>query len=251
MEGEPKPFVTGYPAAAQPSSAHGTAYPYPAHPYYAAPPPPAAPGLYGGPSVAAPGPYGRSNSSAAFLRRLIIIGISVLLLVGFATFILWLVLRPHLPEFAVTSASVSSFRLSASTQLSADFNLTLSVRNRNKKMGIFYDRVQAAVFYRQDPIAGTSLPPFYQGKGDSTVLPARLAAVAEYVDPDLTKDRAVAGAVDFDVKVMAWVRFRAGVWRTRRHVMRVFCGDVRIGFSNSTAVVGSLVGQPKRCQVDL
>ncbi|CAA6667622.1 unnamed protein product [Spirodela intermedia] len=244
MNSEPKPVVTGYPAAEQPSysgataagPAYGSSYPYPATaPAYYPPPPPPPPGPYHDPNAV----YGHRNSSSLFIRRLIIICISVFLIIAIVTFILWLVLRFRLPEVAVSAASVSSFNVS----------------NSQQKMGIFYDRVQAAVFYGSDSISETSLPPFYQGKGISTAVPARFAAVSAYVDPDVAssilKERSNGGVVNFHVRIMAWVRFRAGAWRTRRHVMRVYCDNVRIGFSNSTSLIGSLEGAPKTCRVDV
>uniref|UniRef100_A0A1D1YY22 Uncharacterized protein At1g08160 n=1 Tax=Anthurium amnicola TaxID=1678845 RepID=A0A1D1YY22_9ARAE len=258
MENEPKPVVTGYLAAGQPAfpsagtsaPAHGAAYPYPAPLYYAAQPP--APGPFHYPAA---GPGG--NGSAAFLCRLIAISVAVFLVVGLVTFILWLALRPHLPAFAVSSASVSSFSVSASQQLSADFNLSFAVRNPNRKVGISYDEVAAAVLYGPEAISKTSLPPFYQGKGNSTVVAASFAAAADYVDADaangIAKERSSnGGVVVFHVRVTAWVRFRSGAWRrTRSHLMRAFCDNVRIGFSNATSAVGSLAGPPQPCKVYL
>ncbi|XP_008784106.2 NDR1/HIN1-like protein 10 [Phoenix dactylifera] len=279
---DPKPVVTGYPAAPPPPAVGaayattGTAYSYSAPPPpsggaayptagtaypYAAPPPHAA--LYYSshyPNGSAPpaAPYGPpARPHTRFLSRLLAVAVAFFLLMGLATLILWLVLRPRLPAFAVSSASVSAFNLSTSQQvLSSDFDLSLSVRNPNHKMGIYYDSVAAAVFYGSDAITETSLPPFYQGKGNATTVRARLVAAAAYVDADVAKgissDRGPGdGVVNFHVRVLAWVRFRAGAWRTRRHVMRVYCDDVPIGFKNGTATVGSLVGSPKQCEVDL
>ncbi|XP_008799698.2 NDR1/HIN1-like protein 10 [Phoenix dactylifera] len=251
----PKPVVTGYPAAAAPSPAGGAAYPYPAPPPHAAPYYPAP---Y--PNGAAPPPasYGAPfRPNTLFLRRLLAVAIAFFLLIGLVILILWLVLRPRLPVFAVSSASVSAFNLSAPQQLlSSDFDLALSVSNPNHKMGIYYDRLVAAVLYGSDTIAETNLPPFYQGKGNATTIRARLVAAAEYVDADVAKgitaDRGRGdGTVNFYVRVLALVRFRARAWRTRWHVMRVYCDHVPVGFKNGTATVGSLVAPPKQCQVNL
>ncbi|MQM08193.1 hypothetical protein Taro_041042 [Colocasia esculenta] len=258
MEQEPKPVVTGYPAAAQPPSypagagapAHGTAYPYQAPPYYPAPPPPP------------PGPYYQPPNNAyggntTFLRRLIIITIAVFLIVGFATFIAWLVLRPRIPVFAVTSATVSSFNVSVgSQQMSAEFNLSVSVRNPNKRVGLSYDELDAAVLYRSTLISETSLAPFYQEKGDSRVLPARFSAVGRYVGGDVANGIAGerssnGGAVVFHVRFFGRVNFRSGAWRTRRHYMRVYCDNVKFVFGNATASVGTFTGSPQQCEVHI
>eukprot|EP00262_Sarcandra_glabra_P012713 TRINITY_DN3333_c0_g1_i1.p1 TRINITY_DN3333_c0_g1~~TRINITY_DN3333_c0_g1_i1.p1 ORF type:complete len:248 (+),score=-9.61 TRINITY_DN3333_c0_g1_i1:137-880(+) len=242
-----KPVVTGYPAAhpnshppAQTIQSTGTAYPYPAPPpapYYQTPHYP--------PYYAQPSPY--SN----FLRRLIFAAIVVFLLIGTVTFILWLVLRPHVPEFSIKSASVSSFNLSSS-ELAANWNIEISAVNPNKKLGISYDNVDASVLYGSDALARTMLPPFYQGKMNATTVTARLAVVSSYVQDEqarrLVSERNT-GSVGFNVRLRSWVRFRSGAWRTRRHPMTVYCKNVKIGIS--TAGNGTLVGITKGCQVDM
>lgn len=269
---DPKFPVTGYPAVAPnggAATAAAAAYPYPAplpqaansYSYYApqpgtaaAPPvvpPPYYPPAYAGASTSALGP-----SNTLFLRRFLAVAIAFFVVVGVATLILWLVLRPRLPQFSVSSASVSSFNLSSSQQLSADFDVTLTVRNPNKKMGVQYDGVRAAVLYGGETISETSLPPFYQSKGNVTTVHARLVAAGEYVVGDVTNginsDRSHGnGAVRFQFRVLSWAVFNSGGWRTRRHVMRVYCEDVSIGFNNSTVSSGSLLGAPKQCQVYL
>ncbi|XP_058109094.1 NDR1/HIN1-like protein 10 [Magnolia sinica] len=237
--------VTGYPAAqsSYPPHISGTAYPYPAPPpapYYPTNPYPPPPPQY-------------DPRRALFLRRLIAAAIAVFIIIGAIIFIFWLVLRPRLPEFTVRSVSVSRFNISSS-QLTANWDISLSALNTNTKMAIYYDRVEASVFYGSDLLSETTLAPFYQGKRNLTTVRATLAAVSEYVRDgvvrDLSEDRARRGSVNFHVKLLAWVRFRSGAWRTRRHLLRVFCEDVRVGLP-SAARVGTLVGQPRECEVDL
>lgn len=251
--GNPKPaVVTGYPA---PGS--GSAYSYSAPPppsYYpnGAPPPPP---FYPPPPAYAPPP--RYNTT--FLRRLLSIAVAVFILLGLLVLIIWLVLRPRLPEFAVSSATVTGFNLSAQQQqLSASFDLNLTVYNPNHKMRINYERVTASVLYASDILSENSLAPFYQGTGETTVLRARLSAPGEYVDSDVVtgieSDRGRGdGAVRFRVRVLSWVRFRSGAWRTRWHTLRVYCDDVRIGFRTGTnSTTGYLLGSaPKKCVVNL
>ncbi|XP_072950687.1 NDR1/HIN1-like protein 10 [Typha angustifolia] len=253
---DPKPpIVTGYPAhnGGAATSASGVAYPYPAPPPHAAPyyPVSAPPPYYPPP----PPPYGNRNT--AFLRRLLAFAVAFFLILGAATLLLWLILRPRLPQFSVSSASVSSFNLSsASSLLSADFDLTLTARNPNKKLGVHYDSISARIFYRGDSIAETYLPPFYQSKRNVSTVHARLVAMGEYVGADAVKgiesDRGNGnGVVRFQFRVFSWVVFNSGGWRTRRHAMRVSCDDVSIGFNSSKAMAGSMTGAPKQCRVDM
>lgn len=231
--------ATGYPAA-QPSYPHGpmaTAYPYPAPP---------------------PGPYYPEQPPfnprrATFLRRLIAAAIAALIIIGAISFIIWLVLRPRLPKFSVSSASVTRFNLS-STQLTANWEIVFAVSNPNKKMTVEYDTFRASVIYGNTGLAENTLSPFSQGKRNQTSFTARLAASSSYVEDSdaraLSADRA-RGSIEFRVKLYSWVRFRTGAWRTRSHLMRVLCRHVPIGFSSPQVAGGSLSGAPRECDVDM
>ncbi|CAA7396844.1 unnamed protein product [Spirodela intermedia] len=256
MENERKPVVTGYPTAAVPpiytqagAQPLGQPYPYPPPLYFPPPRPPSGP--YYAPSAA----YG-GNGGSLFVRRLIIISIVVFLAFGFATLVLWLVLRPNLPLFAISSASVSSFNVSGGQQFSAKFNLSISVRNPNRKMGILYDKIEARVLYQSETLSETSLAPFYLEKENSTVVPASFESVAKYLEANacdgIARSRSSnGGVVVFRATFVSWVRFRSGTWTTRKHLLRVFCDNVSIRLSNATAAVGSLVGPPQPCHVYL
>ncbi|KAG9455040.1 hypothetical protein H6P81_007944 [Aristolochia fimbriata] len=221
---------------------------YPAHPY---PPPSAYPSYPSYPYPAPPPqPYQQSLRRATLLRRLVAGFIAACVIFGAVTLIIWLVLRPHVPDFSVTSVAVTPFNLSGN-QLTASWDLTFAVDNPNKKMNIYYDSLKASVFYDDELLAENALAPFYMETRNSTTLRARLAAVSGYVDGAVAKDMADdrgKGQLKFDVGVVAWVRFRAGDWWTRRRILRVFCQGVPIAFSTPTAP-GVLSGKPTECDV--
>lgn len=229
--------ATGYP----PPAPHPSYHPYQAYPYPAPPPPP----YPAYPYQSHPQP-GRST---VFLRRFLLLLIAAFVILGAISLILWLVLRPHLPRVFVTSASVSPFNQST-VSLTADWDFSFRVDNPNGKMGVFYDRIDASVLYDLSLLADTSVPPMYQGQRNSTSFSARLAAVSEYVDnwKGMAEERG-KGVVKFDVRLVAWVRFRAGAWRTRRRMLRAFCGDVPVTFNGAGA--GNFSGQPRECNVDI
>ncbi|XP_027162255.1 NDR1/HIN1-like protein 13 [Coffea eugenioides] len=136
--------VTGYPAPTtngHPPPPSNTSYPYAA-------PPPAAyynQQYYTGPAYHQPDPD--AIRRATFLRRLFAFIIAGVIVLGTILFIIWLVLRPRLPEFRVDSLSVSNFNLSSSTLVSADFDVKITARNPNGKITLFYDNVEAAVYF--------------------------------------------------------------------------------------------------------
>lgn len=270
-DNEPKPPVMGYPAppaatvAAPAPPLAGSAYPYPAPPahampyYYGNPNPPYPAYPNPNPNPAYPGSYYQPSRNASCLRRLVMIAIILLLIMGAATFITWLVLRPRLPVFSVSSASVSNFNISTSTSVSLDLSLTFTIENPNEKLSVSYSDVSTDIGYHGAILADTNLSPFYQSKENSTQVSAHLVAIGQYVSNDVTKGIQLEkgkdnGGVHFQVRFFSWAVFNSGAWRTRRHVLRVYCDDVVIGLSSSnssTVNSGKLLGAPKKCAVTI
>ncbi|KAM0947430.1 hypothetical protein DsansV1_C08g0086161 [Dioscorea sansibarensis] len=247
MASDPKPSGAGNLAPRPPS--------LPPPPAYGAPT--AYPGYYGEPYPAyysAPASPPPRHPSATLLRRFLTIVVAAIVGTGVAIFITWLVLRPRLPIFSVSSASLSSFNLSSS-QLSSDLSVSLSVRNPNHKMTIHYYDFRAQALYDFYTISDVALPPMDQRKGNVTEIQARLVAMGEFVGADVAqridRERRTMGTVGFQVRVLSLVRYSSGVWWTRTNVLRVFCDDVRIKFANATENAGLLDGTAKPCLVRL
>ncbi|XP_021816910.1 uncharacterized protein At1g08160-like [Prunus avium] len=240
---EPGQFAAGYPAAG--------AYPY------VAPPPPTQANTYRpmGPSpYYAPQPTGPIGPNRpTLLCRLLIAAVAVFAIMSLVFFIAWLALRPRLPEFRVESASV--FPLNATgSELTATWDLTLLANNPNHKLRIYYDSIQASLFYRDhSQLATTSLPPFVLTKRNQTRVGCKLATVGEYVGNYVAKgisDERDRGSVRFGLGVFASVRFRSGLFQSRPRVLRVFCERVDFEFAQKNGT-GTLTGQSSPCVVDL
>lgn len=188
---------------------------------------------------------------ATFFRRFFAALIAVFIIFGTILFIVWLVLRPRVPTFTVDSVSVSHLNATAS-EISATFNIHFTVGNPNHKLHVYYDQVEARVFYKDSLIARNSLQPFDQGTKSQSGLDAELAALSAYIGGglvgDLNGDRS-KGTVEFDVQVLAFVRFKAGGWRARRRFLRVFCDNLPVAMKSNGA--GTLSGGPRRCAVGI
>ncbi|KAA8544330.1 hypothetical protein F0562_022341 [Nyssa sinensis] len=255
--------VTGYPATGYPQpqsntnpncypSAHptystttttaGTAYPY------AAPPPQT--------TYYNPNPYygqNYTNPRATFLRRLFAILIASFIITGTVVFIIWLVLRPRLPEFRVDSVSLSNFNVSPSSQITGNWDVRFTVRNPNHKITLYYDRIEASVYYKSQPLSDTTMPPFVQDTKNETAVRATFAASSTYVDGwvvnAINQDR-TRGRVGFNVRLFSRVRFKAGAWRARRRFLRVYCPDLNVGITSNNAG-GTLVSGSRQCRVGI
>ncbi|CAA3022709.1 YLS9-like [Olea europaea subsp. europaea] len=258
---DPNRPVTGYPASAHNSYPNGYAIganPPPSgtgYPYVAPPP---TTGYYSYQN----NPYNQQNYNqdpysarrATCLRRIFAFVIGLVIILGTITFIVWLVLRPQLPEFRVDSFSVSNFTVGNNSLVSFTSEVQITARNPNKKMKLGYDHIMAKVFYKSESLADTSIPPFYQDTKNETSIMANFAAAGSYVDKRVVDginwDRSKNGNVGFNLRMISRVKFEAKAWRTRRRFLKVFCGDLVVGIT-SNARSGMLTGGPKQCRAGI
>lgn len=245
MQDSSRPVVTGYPAHnGYPPPQQGAAYPYPA-------PPPQAVPYYN----QQPYPY-RASYSRTFIRTFITTMILVFFILGVSTFILWLVLRPRVPEFRVVTLSVSNLSTgsNSSSSLTGTWNVDISVNNPNKKLSVVYDSARSFLYYKSGFISETRIPPFKQAKQNQTTIDASFSAVNTYVDRsvvnDINGDRA-RGIVTFNMLLEARAQFRSGGWRLRSRWVRVLCEDLAVGLSSNNSGTGKLTGGTRECRVRL
>ncbi|XP_041025980.1 NDR1/HIN1-like protein 10 [Juglans microcarpa x Juglans regia] len=96
---------------------------------------------------------------------------TLLIIVALAGFIFWLVFRPNEVKFHVTDASLTQFNFTTGDNtLHYNLALNVSVRNPNKRIGIYYDRIEANAYYQGQRFDTETLTPFYQGHKNTTVL---------------------------------------------------------------------------------
>lgn len=259
---DPNRPVTGYPAAGQPPpnpNGYAGQPPLPppsgtAYPYAGAPTTSTAAYYYNNnnPYYHQPNPYAADQRNT-FLRRVIVFAIASLVIAGTFVFIVWLILRPKLPEFRIDSLSLSNLKLNNSL-ITANFDLRFTVRNPNKKMTLYYDDVAAAVYYDYVSLSDTTVPPFFQEKRAETGQKASFATSGAYVDSrafdEMNRERARRGAIGFNVRMFARVRFKAGAWRARRRFVRVYCKDLSVGVPTNKSS-GNLLGGSRQCRVGL
>lgn len=159
---------------------------------------------------------------------------------------------PGLPQFSVSSASISAFNLSSTHHLSGNWDLVFSVRNPNGHLTAKYRTVHVSIFYGSSTIlANTTLSPFSQGSSMETSISARLAAFSNYINDDtaalgLEKD-CVRGSIEFGVRLFSRVRFWEGYIPTLPYHIRVWCPHVPFGFSSPPQGDGSL----RECEVHM
>ncbi|CAI9785840.1 unnamed protein product [Fraxinus pennsylvanica] len=250
---DPNRPVTGYPVNPNGYSANpppaGTAYPY------AAP----APNSY---TSYQNYPYLQTSYQsdpdlvrrATCLRRIFAFIIGLVVVFGTITFIVWIVLRPQLPEFRVDSFSFSNFTITNGSLVSFTSEARLTARNPNKKMTVDYDDIGAVIFYKSQTLSDTTVPPFFQDTKNETSLKANFAAAGSFVDKwavdEINNERDENANVEFNLRMLSRVRLEAKAWTTRNRLLKVFCGDLVVGFP-SNGRSGTLTSGPKQCRVGI
>lgn len=96
---------------------------------------------------------------------------TVTLLLGLATLITWLILRPiHSPKFSVESLQVKTFNVTPQGSLNADILYTVVANNLNGKIGWKYDVITMETSYGGRVFGLTSIPAFSQGHRNVTTV---------------------------------------------------------------------------------
>ncbi|CAL9778428.1 unnamed protein product [Musa acuminata subsp. burmannicoides] len=172
--------------------------------------------------------------------------------------IVWLALRPTKPRFYLQDAVVLQFNYTGppSNLLSTVIQVTLSSRNPNDRVGIYYDRldVYAAYKYQQISVA-SALPPMYQGHNDIDVWSPYLygpdVPVAPYLCEPLTQDES-SGFLLLHVKIDGRIRWKVGSWISGHYHLFVSC-PAFLTFQNGGSGSGGTVKfqQMSSCSVEV
>ncbi|KAI3957979.1 hypothetical protein MKW98_020621 [Papaver atlanticum] len=171
--------------------------------------------------------------------------LSILIALGLAVLIVWLILRPinHL-KFNVTDASLTQFNITGNDMLHYDLAVDLNLRNPNKKIGVYYDQIEARAFYDGRRFDSVMLTPFYQGHKNTTILRPVFKGqrLLPNVQGEYNKDM-VDGKFNVEVKLYLKMRFKAGVVKTTKFKPRVKC-EFEVPLAGSNPAIGFT---PKKC----
>lgn len=190
----------------------------------------------------------RESLTTRVSKLICAIFLSLLLLVGIITFILWLSLRPHRPRIRVHEFSVPGLNQATGFE-NARISFNASARNSNHNIGIQYDSVDGSVYYRDQKIGSTPLvsEPFYQEPKTTTVIDGSFSGATLTVNSqrwqEFLNDRA-RGTVVFRLELTSTIRFKVSSWESKRHRMYANC-DVDVGPDGLILAIS----KDKRCPV--
>ncbi|PON70094.1 Late embryogenesis abundant protein [Parasponia andersonii] len=159
--------------------------------------------------------------------------------------IVWAILQPSKPRFVLQDVTVYAFNTSVPNFLTSNFQVTISSRNPNDKIGVYYDRLDVfAVYHDQQITYRTRIPPTYQGHKDVNVwspfVYGNLVPVAPFNSLALTQDQS-NGAVLLNFNIDGRVRWKVGTFISGRYHFYVKCSAfINLGGNaNNGIIVGA------------
>ncbi|KAJ4981098.1 hypothetical protein NE237_031935 [Protea cynaroides] len=176
-----------------------------------------------------------------------------LFLAGVTALTVWLIYRPHKPHFSVVGASIYNLNTSSPSFISTNMQFTVITHNPNSRVSIYYERLSAYISYHNQAITpAVELPPLFQEQHSTVVVSPILGGDDLSVSPDTTNGLQVDqsyGVVALRLVLLGELRWKAGVFRSRRYVIYVKC-EMFVGFKKGCFGQVPLLGSPY-CRVDV
>ncbi|CAL0310545.1 unnamed protein product [Lupinus luteus] len=158
--------------------------------------------------------------------------------------IVWATLRPTKPTFILQDITVYAFNATVPNFLTSNFQVTLSSRNPNDKIGVYYDRLDTYVVYRSQQITlRTAIPPSYQGHKEvdvwSPFVYGNNVPVAPYNFVALSQDQS-NGNILVTVNIDGSVRWKVGTFISGHYHIYIRCpAYINFGAQNNGIFVGN------------
>ncbi|OWM79324.1 NDR1/HIN1-like protein 1 [Punica granatum] len=169
-----------------------------------------------------------SHKWRKFWWRVLKYGSIILLILLIIVLITWAILHPHKPRFVLQDTTLYAFNVSSNPSLlTSTFQATISSRNPNDKIGIYYDRLDIYATYRDQQITvRTRIPKSYEGHKDvdvwSPFIYGNSVPIAPYNSVTLSQDQA-NGYVMIMIKVDGRVRWKVGTFISGSYHIFVTC----------------------------
>ncbi|KAJ6846266.1 uncharacterized protein M6B38_279485 [Iris pallida] len=150
----------------------------------------------------------------------------LLVLVAIALGVLYAVFDPKIPKYSVDRLRVAAFDVDANLTARATFAVTVTARNPNGRIGIYYEEgSRLSVLYSGLGLCAGSFPVFYQGHRNTSAVTVALAGAAQ-VGGDLTaalQRQQRTGSVPLEFRGSVPVRVKFGALKLRKMTSKVRC----------------------------
>lgn len=191
-------------------------------------------GAYYGPSIPPPAQqqhqprYRRDRGCCrSLLSCLCIIFIALVVLAGIAVLVFWLVVRPTKMKVHVTDAQLTEFNLT-DNNLRYNLALNFTIRNPNKKLGIYQDRIEGRAYFEDARFASHELRNLglLRKKTTNNLNMAFQGQPAVFLDAEEIAEfnrQKTAGVFDIDVKFYFRIRWKLGDFITGKYKPKAKC----------------------------
>ncbi|XP_008447789.2 uncharacterized protein LOC103490177 [Cucumis melo] len=98
----------------------------------------------------------------------------LLIFLGIATLVIFLVVRPRNPLFDIPNASLSTIYFDAPEYLNGDFTILANFTNPNHRVDVRYENADIELFFGDRLIATQAIQPFSQRKNEVRLQPVHL-----------------------------------------------------------------------------
>ncbi|CAD5191025.1 unnamed protein product [Musa acuminata subsp. malaccensis] len=164
----------------------------------------------------------------------------LIIAIGATVGILYLVFRPKIPKYSVDRLTLSNFTVDDDTTISATFNLTVTARNPNRRIGIYYGHgSHLSAWYNGTRLCTGAFPVFYQGHRNTTVVSLLLAGETQLGSgllQELQQQQQQTGTVLLDFRGSVPVRVKLGRLKLPKVSFKVRCNIVVNSLSSSNSI---------------
>lgn len=187
-------------------------------------------------------PKKRRNRCCLCCLGLVAFILFLILLAGIAALVIWIVYRPHEPSFAMSSVQIPKFNVTKDSHLSYEFVLQVDARNPNKKVSFYYDPFSVKISSGDVDLADGSVPGFFHGTKNTTVLKADLKSqnlALSSSDAKNLKSAQSKGKVKLDLDLQTRVRVKIGKLKSHKVRIDVKCKGVSAAISKKASAAAS------------
>ncbi|KAL3525110.1 hypothetical protein ACH5RR_013482 [Cinchona calisaya] len=170
-------------------------------------------------------PPKRSCCKKCLCWTLCLIILQILIIAIFAA-IIYFVFQPKIPKYSVDSMRITQFNLNNDNSLFATFDVNVTARNPNKKIGVYYESgSQLSVYFAGTKLCEGSLPKFYQGHRNTTVMNLTLTGQTQDATGLLQSLQAQqqTGSIPLNLRAKVPVRLKLGGLKLMKWKFLVRC----------------------------
>lgn len=166
---------------------------------------------------------------------------TILVVVGLIVLVFWLIVRPHEVKFHASDASLTTFNFTQNNNNNLNYNLAVNftVRNPNRRIGVYYDTIEANAIYAGQRFSTVQGPVFYQGHKNTTdfgpvIFRGQHVVVLGSGDRADYEQQTNDGVYDIQVKMHLRVRFKIGLFKTGTWKPKIKC-DLKVPIQGQSA----------------